>query len=172
VVSLLDSLEEILYLSRLDVEKLNIPINEVIRIVEEAFLEKAKGKVEVPPKPGIHPKEDAFIHAMPAYIPKLKSAGIKWVSGFPQNPERGLPYISGLLILNNPETGMPTCIMDCTWITAKRTGAATAIAAKYLAKEDYKILGILGCGVQGRSNLEALNDNLQEPRRGKSLRHQ
>jgi len=156
VVSILGSLEEILYLSRIDVEKLNISINEVIQIVEEAFLEKARGKVEVPPKPGIHPQKDAFIHAMLAYIPKMKSAGIKWVSGFPQNPKRGLPYISGLLILNTPETGIPACIMDCTWITAKRTGAATAVAAKYLAKEDSKTLGILGCGVQGRSNLEAL----------------
>jgi ornithine cyclodeaminase/alanine dehydrogenase len=47
--------------------------------------------------------------------------------------------------------------MDCTWITGKRTGAATAVAAKYLARPDSKIVGILGCGVQGRSNLEALN---------------
>ena len=147
---------EILYLSRADIEKLNISTKEIIRNVEEAFNEKAEGRTEVPPKPGIHPQKDAFIHAMPAYLPKMNSAGVKWVSGFPENPERGLPYITGLLILNNPETGLPTCVMDCTWITAKRTGAATAIAAKHLAREDSKTLGILGCGVQGRSNLEAL----------------
>jgi ornithine cyclodeaminase/alanine dehydrogenase len=58
--------------------------------------------------------------------------------------------------MNDPETGLPLCVMDCTWITAKRTGAATAVAAKYLARKDSKSLGILGCGVQGRSNLEAL----------------
>ncbi len=147
---------EILYLSRADIEKLNISIKEIIRNVEEAFNENAEGRTEVPPKPGIHPQKDAFIHAMPAYLPKMNSAGVKWVSGFPENPERGLPYITGLLILNSPETGLPTCVMDCTWITAKRTGAATAIAAKRLAREDSKTLGILGCGVQGRSNLEAL----------------
>jgi len=152
----MSSFGEILYLSRHDIEKLNIPITEVIRVVEEAFLEKAEGRTEVPPKPGIHPQKDAFIHAMPAYIPKMKSAGIKWVSGFPENPKHSLPYISGLLILNDTETGFPTCVMDCTWITAKRTGAATAIAAKHLARQDSKVLGILGCGVQGRSNLEAL----------------
>ena len=160
-----NSPRETLYLSRLDVERLNISMKGVIRIVEEAFHEKAEGKAEMPPKLGIYPQRDAFIHAMPAYIPKMKSAGVKWVSGFPENPKRGLPYISGLLILNNPETGFPICIMDCTWITAKRTGAATAIAAKYLAREDSKILGILGCGVQGRSNLEALTvvcKNLEE----------
>jgi ornithine cyclodeaminase/alanine dehydrogenase len=150
------SIEEIVYLSRLEVERLRITMSEVIQIVEEAFLEKAQGRVEVPPKPGIHPQKDAFIHAMPAYIPKMSSAGVKWVSGFPQNPEHDLPYISGLIILNSLETGFPICVMDCTWITAKRTGAATAVAAKHLANQNSRILGILGCGVQGRSNLEAL----------------
>jgi ornithine cyclodeaminase/alanine dehydrogenase-like protein (mu-crystallin family) len=155
-VAVLDSLGEILYLSRTDVEALDIPVGDVIRVVEAAFREQAQGTVEVPPKPGIHPQTDAFIHAMPAYIPTMQSAGIKWVSGFPQNAKRGLPYISGLLILNDPETGIPICVMDGTWITAKRTGAATAVAAKYLAKKEARSLGILGCGVQGRSNVEAL----------------
>jgi len=150
------SFREILYLSSRDVEKLNIPMCEVIRIVEEAFLEKAAGRAEVPPKPGVHPRKDAFIHAMPAYLSGMGVAGVKWVSGFPENPKRGLPYISGLLILNDGETGFPVCVMDCTWVTAKRTGAATAVAVKYLAREDSKVLGIVGCGVQGRSNLEAL----------------
>ena len=148
--------DTVLYLNRGDIEKLEIPIEEVIRIVENAFREKAAGRIEMPPKPGIHPKENAFIHAMPAYLPGMQAAGIKWVSGYPENTKRNLPYISGLLILNDPETGFPISVMDCTWITAKRTGAVTAVAAKYLAREDSKVLGILGCGVQGRSNLEAL----------------
>jgi len=155
-VSIMNSLGDLLYLSRAEIEKLNISMEEIIKAVEEAFIEKAEGRAEVPPKPGIHPQEDAFIHAMPAYLPKMRSAGIKWVSGFPENPKRNLPYISGLLILNDPETGFPISVMDCTWITAIRTGAATAVAAKHLAREDSKTLGILGCGVQGRSNLEAL----------------
>jgi len=150
------SLGNMLYLSRDDIERLSISMEEVIKSVEGAFIEKAAGRVEAPPKPGIHPQKDAFIHAMPAYLPKMRSAGVKWVSGFPENPRHGLPYISGLLVLNDIETGFPICVMDCTWITAKRTGAATAVAAKYLAREDSKRLGILGCGVQGRSNLEAL----------------
>jgi ornithine cyclodeaminase/alanine dehydrogenase len=93
---------------------------------------------------------------MPALVPAMKAAGIKWVSGFPSNAQKGLPYISGLLVLNDPDTGFPTCVMDATWVTAKRTGAATAVAAKYLARDDAKRFGILGCGVQGRTNLEAL----------------
>jgi len=151
MVSIMSSLGEILYLSRLEVERLSVPIMEVIQIVEEAFREKTEGRAEVPPKPGIHPQRNAFIHAMPAYIPKMKSAGVKWVSGFPENRKRGLPYISGLLILNDLETGVPICVMDCTWITAKRTGAATAVSAKHLAREDSRILGVLGCGVQAEA---------------------
>jgi ornithine cyclodeaminase/alanine dehydrogenase-like protein (mu-crystallin family) len=152
----MNSFGNVLYLSRAEIDKLKISMAEVIKVVEEAFREKAERTAETPPKPGIHPKKDAFIHAMPAYMSKMRVAGVKWVSGFPENPKRGLPYISGLLILNDVENGYPICVMDCTWVTAKRTGAATAIAAKYFAKEDSKTFGILGCGVQGRSNLEAL----------------
>jgi ornithine cyclodeaminase/alanine dehydrogenase-like protein (mu-crystallin family) len=149
-------MQDILYLSRADIEDLDFQMVDIIDAVEEAFKELAAGKAEMPPKPGIHPPHDAFIHAMPAYLPSLSAAGIKWVSGYPENFRQGLPYISGLIILNDPNTGLPISVMDATWITAKRTGAATALAAKYLARPDSKILGVIGCGVQGRSNLEAL----------------
>jgi ornithine cyclodeaminase/alanine dehydrogenase len=86
----------------------------------------------------------------------MNSAGIKWVSGFPGNHARGLPYISGLLILNDPQTGLPVSVMDCVWITAMRTAAATAVAARRLARPDSAVLGVLGCGVQGRTHVEAL----------------
>ncbi len=148
---------QILYLSQADVTKVNLDMATVINLLETAFREKGAGKVEMPPKPGVHTMPDAFIHAMPAFIPALKSAGIKWVSGYPENYKRGLPYITGLLILNDVETGIPYAVMDCSWITAYRTGAASALAARYLARSDSKTAGILACGVQGRTNLEALN---------------
>jgi ornithine cyclodeaminase/alanine dehydrogenase len=147
---------KLLYLSRADVERVALPMSAILAALEEMFREKGEGRVEMPPKPGIHPRPDAFIHAMPAYIPALGSAGMKWVSGFPANQGRGLPYITGLLILNDPETGVPLAVMDCTWITAMRTGAATAVAAKYLARPESASAGIVACGVQGRSNLAAL----------------
>ncbi|OGP78905.1 MAG: hypothetical protein A2V86_00215 [Deltaproteobacteria bacterium RBG_16_49_23] len=150
-------LGSVLYLSRKDVETIALPMQEIIDALEAMFKEKGAGRTEMPPKPGIHTRPDAFIHAMPAYIPSLQSAGMKWVSGYPDNQRRGLPYITGLLLLNDPETGIPIAIMDCTWITAKRTGAATAVAAKYLARPDSTTVGIVACGVQGRSNLEALS---------------
>jgi len=128
--------DEILYLSRADVEAAGVAMPEVIAALAVAFREKGEGRVEMPPKPGIHPRSDAFLHAMPAWIPALGSAGIKWVGGFPENPAHGLPYISGLMILNDPENGFPTAVLDATWITAMRTGAATALAARHLARPE------------------------------------
>jgi ornithine cyclodeaminase/alanine dehydrogenase len=148
----------LLYLSQSDVKAVGVTMAEVIEALEIAFREKGEGRVEMPPKPGIHPGGgDNFVHAMPAYIPALKSAGVKWVGGFPENSKRGLPYITGLLIYNDVETGLPLSVMDCVWITGMRTGAATAVSAKYLARPESSVVGVLGCGVQGRTNVEALN---------------
>ncbi len=146
-----------LYLSRSDVAAAGVTMAEIMDAVEAGFREHGEGRVEMPPKPGVHPRPDSFLHAMPAWIPALHAVGIKWVSGYPGNQARGEPYIMGLLVLNDEETGRPLAVMDCTWITAQRTGAATAVAAKYLARPDSQTLGMLGCGVQGRSNLEALS---------------
>lgn len=144
------------YLSRADIESLAIPMESVIDVVEDALAERGRGTAEMPPKPGVHPRPDAFIHAMPAYLKGIGATGVKWVSGFPANPARGLPYISGLFILNDPDTGFPLSVMDCTWMTGVRTGAATAVAARYLARPESSSVGIVACGVQGRTNLEAL----------------
>jgi ornithine cyclodeaminase/alanine dehydrogenase len=147
----------LLYLSFQDVVDVDLTMPEIIESMEKMFIAKGEGRCEMPPKPGIYPGGgDNFIHAMPASIPDLKSAGIKWVSGFPDNPSKGLPYISGLLIFNDFETGLPLAVMDCVWITAKRTGAASAISARYLARPESSVMGVLGCGVQGRSHVEAL----------------
>ena len=148
----------LLYLSQSDVEAVGLTMAEIVESLEVAFRAKGEGHTEMPPKPGIHPGGgDNFIHAMPAYIPDLKSAGVKWVAGFPENYKKDLPYITGLLILNDVETGLPLAVMDCVWITAKRTGAATALSARHLARTESSTVGVLGCGVQGRSNIEALN---------------
>ena len=147
----------LLYLSQADVAAAGPNMAEIIEAVEIAFQEKALNRTEMPPKPGIHPGGgDNFIHAMPAYVPALNSAGIKWVGGFPANSRKGLPYICGLLILNDVETGLPLAVMDCVWITGMRTGAASALAAKHLARSDSETVGVLGCGLQGRTHVEAL----------------
>ena len=147
----------LLYLSYQDVVDVDLTMPEIIESMEKMFQAKGEGRTEMPPKPGIHPGAgDSFIHAMPASIPDLNSAGIKWVSGFPENPAKGLPYISGLLIFNDVQTGLPLSVMDGVWMTAKRTGAASVISARYLARPESSVMGMLGCGVQGRSHVEAL----------------
>lgn len=153
----MDNSKKLLYLSQADVVRTELGMGEIIKIVERVFLEKTEGKVEMPPKPGIHPVQDAFIHAMPAYVPALDAAAVKWVSGYPKNQEMGLPYITGLLILNDPDTGIPLAVMDAVWITAMRTAAASAVAAQRLASPDPKTLAIIGCGVQGRTHTEAMS---------------
>lgn len=93
---------KMLYLNRKDVESLRIPMIDIIDAVEEGFRLKGEGKVELPPKPGIHPRKDSFIHAMPAYVGGgLDVAGLKWVSGYPENTDKNLPYILGLIVLMN-----------------------------------------------------------------------
>ncbi len=149
--------DTLLYLSRRDVEAAGVALPEVIDALEAMFREKGAGRVEMPPKPSIHPERDSFIHAMPAYLSSPPAAGLKWIAGYPGNRAKQLPYISGLLILNDPGTGIPLAIMDATWITAIRTGAATAVAARYLARRDSRSVAVIACGVQGRSNLEALS---------------
>ncbi len=130
---------------------------EVIDAVQTGFLEKGNGRVEMPPKPGVHPGAgDNFIHAMPASIPGLDAVGIKWISGYPANQARGLPYITGLLILNDPATGIPISVMDATWITGVRTAAASAVSARHLARPASSVLAILACGVQGTFHVDAL----------------
>jgi ornithine cyclodeaminase/alanine dehydrogenase len=151
---------ELVYLSRKDVENLKVTMKEILEAVDNGFRLKGLGKTEMPPKPGIHPRPDCFIHAMPAYVREIEASGLKWVSGFPSNTEKNLPYITGLLVLNDPGTGIPIAVMDCAWITAMRTGASVGLSAKYLARGDSRVVGIIGCGVQARTSLMALVETL------------
>lgn len=147
-----------LYLSREDVTSLDIPMKTVIEAITRGFEEMGNGRVEMPPKPGIHPgpaDDNNYIHAMPCYIPALKSAGMKWVSGYPPNQKKGLPYNAGLIIWNDADTGIVRAVMDCIWVTTNRTAAASALSARHLARPESKTIGIFGCGVQGTINLKA-----------------
>ena len=99
-------------------------------LVEATYRAVAAGRVELPPKPGVHPRPDSFIHAMPAYLADEDVVALKWVSGYPENKARGLPYISGLVVLNDAETGLPTAIMDGAEITAARTAAASGVCVR------------------------------------------
>ncbi|MFK7829572.1 MAG: ornithine cyclodeaminase family protein [Congregibacter sp.] len=153
-------MQTLLYLSKNDIAAINLDMRSVIEQVEIAIRELGNGDTDMPPKTGIHPGRaaDDFIHAMPAQVPLMAAAGLKWVSSYASNSARGLANISGLIVLNDPNTGVPLAVMDCTWITAARTGAATALSARYLARAESSTVGILGPGVQGMSNLRAINE--------------
>jgi ornithine cyclodeaminase/alanine dehydrogenase-like protein (mu-crystallin family) len=99
-----------------------------------------------------------FMFAGPAGVPSAKAVGVKIVTGYKANPEKfGLPHILAVMVLTDPENGYPLAIFDGTHLTTFRTGAMTALAAKYLARPDSEILTIIGAGTQGRSTAKALS---------------
>ena len=146
--------EPIRYLSRADVEAVALTSLEVVDILESAFRAKRAGDVEMPPKVGVHPRDDAFIHAMPAYLADTDAVGLKWVAGYPSNQPLGIPYIHGLFVLSDAATGRPLAVMDATWITEVRTAAASILGIRALAEHPVESMGILGCGRQGHVHLE------------------
>lgn len=149
--------DELTYMSRADVARALPSVEDQIDLVEKVYRAMAAGRVELPPKPGIHPRADSFIHAMPAYLADDDVAAIKWISGYPMNKNRGLPYISGLIVLNDPETGQPQCVMDGAEITAQRTAAASGVCVRHFAPGGWQTVALLGCGEQGRCHLRVLS---------------
>lgn len=151
---------ELLYLSRAEVAALLPPTSVQLDLVEQTYRSMAKGGVELPPKPGIHPRPNAFIHAMPAYLRDEDIVVLKWIAGYRANKARGLPYLNGLIVLNDPDTGVPTVVMDAAEITATRTAAASGVCIRRWAPPGWRTAAILGCGVQGNRHatvVELLN---------------
>jgi len=138
------------------VEKL-AGIKESINAVERAFKLLGKGKTNMPSKLYLPLTEfDGDFRAMPAWVSGMKNCGIKWVNVHPRNRQKGLPTVMALVVLNDPKTGFPVCIMDATCLSALRTGASGGVAAKYLARSDSKTVSLIGCGVQAKTQLLAL----------------
>jgi ornithine cyclodeaminase/alanine dehydrogenase-like protein (mu-crystallin family) len=137
------------FLSRAEVADLLPEAAEQLDLVEHAYRALAAGRVELPPKPGVHPRKDSFLHAMPAYLRDEDVVTLKWVGGYPANKEKGLPYISGLIVVNDAETGLPVAVMDGAEITAARTAAASGVCVRRFAPEGWRRAAILGCGEQG-----------------------
>jgi ornithine cyclodeaminase/alanine dehydrogenase len=140
---------ELLYLSRAEVAGLLPSPLEQLDLVEQTYRTMADGGVELPPKPAIHPRPNAFIHAMPAYLRDEDVVALKWIAGYRANKARGLPYLNGLIILSDPETGIPSVVMDAAEITATRTAAASGVCIRRWAPSKWRTAAILGCGVQG-----------------------
>ena len=157
--------DPILYLSRDDVAGVGVRMDEVVAVVDEAMREKGHGRVVMPPKLSLHGEEGAFSQVMAAALPGLGGLGVKWVTIVPANAAAGLPAVNGLIVVNDPATGLPAAIVDASLVTAWRTGASVAVAARYLARADVECVGVVGCGLQARSAVEALAVVLPELRR-------
>lgn len=150
---------EVLWISAKEIDQLGITMAEIMDAVEAGFATLGRGEGEMPAKIGIHPREDCFIHAMPCYLGgDIDKAGVKCVSGYPPNPAKGHPYITGIMLLTDADTGLPVAVMDAAWVTAYRTGAASGVYARHFGSPDTTSVAIIGTGVQGRVNLLAMKE--------------
>lgn len=147
---------EILYLNESDVKEL-LDMKGALRVVREAFREHGMGRVQMPAKSYLYFKtHNGDLRTMPAYLETADIAGVKIVNAHPDNPARGLPAVMAILVLNSAETGAPLAVMDGTYLTDMRTGAAGGVAADYLARRDAAVAGIVGAGRQARTQLCAI----------------
>lgn len=130
-----------------------VGIKDVVDTVEEIFKAYGRGDVRMPCKIYLDVSGGDF-RAMPASVPGL--AGIKWVNVHPGNSALGLPAVMAMILINDPKTGRPLGLLDGTWITQARTGAAAAVATKHLARPDAETVGMIGCGGQSETMLRAI----------------
>lgn len=144
---------DVLWLSQDDVRAL-LDMDMAISAVEGAFREYALGGAQMPPKTYLY-FDEGDLRVMPAHLGAIASTKI--VNVHPANRRLGLPTVMAMLVVNSPETGEPLCVMDATYITDVRTGAAGGVAAKYMAPRDSEVVGIFGAGAQARTQLLALS---------------
>ncbi len=148
-----------LILTQKEIQKI-IPLKEikkVIEVVERAFFDYGKGRVQMPSKLYLDfRKYNGDLRIMPSFSETLIMAGTKIVNVHPENPKKGLKTVMAAIILNDLKTGIPLALMDGTYITTLRTGAASAVAIKYLAKKSAQSLGVIGAGSQALTQIAAI----------------
>jgi ornithine cyclodeaminase/alanine dehydrogenase len=159
-----DSLPPLRWFNAADVVASMPPVEERLRLAELTMTALASpGTSELPPKIGIHPRPtDSFAHAMPAHLRGSADGddlvGMKWVAGFGTNSALSLPAINAVVVLNDPETGVPVAILDGGPITAERTAAVSGVALRHYAPAPGRAaaIALIGAGVQARSHLPVL----------------
>jgi len=141
-------------LSRADVQAA-VGMAAAIDAVAGAYEELSAGRAQSPVRLGLEAPGGVALF-MPAYLMDSGAMGAKIVSMFQGNPARGLASIHGVVLLVDPETGVPTAIMDGTYLTALRTGAGSGVATRVLARDDARVLTVFGAGAQARTQIEAV----------------
>lgn len=134
-----------------------VTMAEAIQAVREAYVQLSAGQAVVPLRTPVEVEtRDAVTLFMPAYLAASDAMAAKIVSVFPGNPAQGLPLIHAVVIVVDAETGRPMALMDGTYLTALRTGAASGVATDLLARPDARVAAIFGAGAQARTQLEAV----------------
>jgi ornithine cyclodeaminase/alanine dehydrogenase-like protein (mu-crystallin family) len=145
-----------LLLSRSDLERL-LDVPSVIEAVQRGFADHSAGKVQMPVRTAIRVSDPpGVLLLMPCAISESRVLGTKLVTVYPRNPDLGLPTIGALYVLSDYQTGFPLAVMDASFITGSRTAAASAVATRFLAREDARTLGIFGTGVQAEFHALAI----------------
>jgi len=148
-----------LILGREDLASLLTP-GDVIAAVERAFRECAAGRVAALPRAGLPMGRDGVFLAMISALPALGALGTKLATVVEGNRTRGLPTIQATYLLTDPATGTPLALMEAAFLTAIRTGATSAVAARYMARPDSRVIACFGAGVQARYQLLCLREVL------------
>ncbi|MFZ5437243.1 MAG: ornithine cyclodeaminase family protein [Bacillota bacterium] len=132
-------------------------MSEAIDAVAGAYADLAASRAILPLRTQVPvSRHNGISLLMPAYLEGVDGTGVKIVSVFPDNPGRGLPTIMAVVVLLSAETGQPLAIMEASYLTALRTGAASGVATRYLAKQDSRVLGVFGAGGQAATQVEAV----------------
>jgi alanine dehydrogenase len=139
---------------------MGLDISLVNRAVESAFADHGRGQVQMPPKVYITLPAGDF-RTMPAYLPSLAIAGVKIVNVHPGNPAQGLPTVMALTVILDIGTGQPVAVINATRLTDMRTGAAGAVACKYLSPKKEVVLGVIGTGRQAEAQVAAISRELK-----------
>ena len=144
-----------LYLSETALAGLGITTKEAVDAIEHLIRGQGEDKVWSAPKAVVQPPDGRYLMATLAAADEPPLMSVKSLLINPANPERGLKQINAMVTLLDSDTGLPRAVMDGNWITAVRTAALSAVAAKRLARPDTHLAAFIGCGVQAESHLRA-----------------
>jgi alanine dehydrogenase len=134
-----------------------LDLDELIDALASAMADLSGGRASVPDRiAALVPEHDGFLAAMPGYVPSVGVLMAKLMSLFPHNGASGLPTHQGVIVACDPGTGRPAALLDAVVVTAARTGAASALSVRLLARPDAAVLALLGTGVQARSHARAV----------------
>ncbi len=148
---------EILYLTREEIRNLNIPKDVLKAQMEKALSMYSLGETQMPAKSHVFPDTQSVYIGMPALIPAIESAGVKWVGAYNHNVKNfGLPALSAMLLVSDYLSGWPIAFMDGVHVMETRTPAIAMVAAKYLARKDAEVFGMIGLGREGRNHFDVV----------------